>query len=76
MKKFTLINKNRLRIKLFGPFEDVLNSLVTLMKFWFLMVEFLSVQLRQLSIAHGLNLSGKRENNIKAVRWVGGEDNL
>jgi hypothetical protein len=26
MKKFTLINNNRLRIKLFGPFEDVSKS--------------------------------------------------
>ena len=68
MQKFTLINKTKSRIKVFEPFEDssknfsMINS--TLISYG-LIVSFLRDQVSELWKARGLNLSKKRETNIK-----------
>ncbi len=65
IEKFTLINKARSRIKVFEPFEDNSKNSSLFDAILSLMVVFLSDQVRQLSKALGLNLSKKRETNIK-----------
>ena len=65
MEKFTLINKARSRIKVFEPFEDSSKNSsminVVLISFGFVIRN----QVSQLWQALGLNLSKKREMNIK-----------
>ncbi len=65
MEKFTLINKARSRIKVFEPFEDsykhspMINTILISYRY------FLRDQVSKLRKALGLNLSKKRETNIK-----------
>ena len=65
MEKFTLINKAGSRIKVFEPFEDSSKNFSMINAILISMVAFLSDQVSQLWKALGLNLSKKRETNIK-----------
>jgi len=49
MEKFTLINKDRSRIKVFEPFEDVSKPFLVFMQWWFPMGVFIREVLNQLS---------------------------
>ena len=65
MEKFTLINKARSRIKVFEPFEDSSKNSFLISSILISLVVFLSDQLSPLCKALELNLSKKREMNIK-----------
>ena len=65
MEKFTLINKARSRIKVFEPFDDSSKNSSMSNAILISYGCFLSDQLSQLWKALGLNLSKKREKNIK-----------
>ena len=41
LEKFTLINKDRSRIKVFEPFEDVSKPSLALMQWWLVMAAFI-----------------------------------
>ena len=68
MEKFTLINKARSRIKVFEPFDDSSKNSSMFNAILISYGCFLSDQLSQLWKALGLNLSKKRETNIKTIR--------
>ena len=65
MEKFTLINKAGSRIKVFEPFEDNSKNSSMVNAFLISYGWVLSDQVSQLWKALGLNLSKKREKNIK-----------
>jgi len=65
MEKFTLINKARSRIKVFEPFEDSSKNSSMINAILISYGCVLSDQVSQFLKALGLNLSKKREKNIK-----------
>ena len=65
MYQFALINKARSRIKVFEPFEDSSKNSYRINAILISSSCFLSDQVTQLLKALGLNLSKKRETNIK-----------
>ena len=65
MEKFTLINKARPKIKLLEPFEDSSKNSYMINAIIISYGCVLSDQVSQLWKALGLNLSKKREKNIK-----------
>ena len=74
MEKFTLINKNRSRIKVFEPFDDSSKKSSTITSIFISSGLFLSDQVSQLWKAIGLNLSKKWETNIKTIRGRAGKN--
>ena len=74
MEKFTLINKARSRIKVFEPFEDSSkNSSIIKMILISYDCVLISDQVSQILKTLGLNLSEKRETNIKTIRLKDGK---
>ena len=64
MQEFTLINKNRDRIKIFKPFEDVSKPSQLLMQWKFNMLVFIKDRVNQLLKVQELNLLKMQEKNI------------
>ena len=62
MEKFTLINKARSRIKVFEPFDESYKNPSMINE---ILISYGCDQVSQLWKALGLNLSKKREKNIK-----------
>jgi len=66
MEKFTLINKDRSRIKVFEPFEDLSNLVLILTQWWFPMVVFIRDQVNQLWREAEWKLSKQPGKNISS----------
>ncbi len=74
MEKFTLINKDRSRIKVFEPFDDSSKNPSMINAILISYGCALKHQVSGLCKALGLNISKKREKNIKTIRGRVGKD--
>ena len=66
MEEFTLINKKRDRIKIFKPFEDVVNLVQLLMQWRLNMLVYIKDQVNQLSKVQEQNPLKMQERNISS----------